>query len=67
MEEKTLFFYKQNLKLNKNNTFNNLFCNRIFPYYHFLPIFGKLLDFYKSWLLRGKYSLKLFIKLHRSE
>ena len=35
-------------KWTKNNTFNNVFCNRIFPCYRFLPIIWKLLDLHKS-------------------
>ena len=40
--------YEKNLK---NLTFKNYFCNRIFPYCRFLPIFEKLFDIYKSWLI----------------
>ena len=40
MNEKT-FYSEKNSKLIKNNPFNNVFSNRIFPYYHFLPIFQK--------------------------
>ena len=31
-ERKNIIIYFENLKLMKNNTFNNVFCNRIFPY-----------------------------------
>ena len=34
-------FYERNLRLTKNNTFNNAFGKRIFSYYRFLPIFQK--------------------------
>ena len=44
-------------KLTKNNTFNNVFYNRIFPYYNFLQIFKKWMDFLKSCLI---YSGKIF-------
>ena len=50
MKEKTLFFIK-NLKLTKNNTFYNMFCNRIFAYYRTLPIFYKRLVFLNLWLI----------------
>ena len=32
-----IFFF--NVELTENNTFNDVFCNRIFPQYCFLPIF----------------------------
>ena len=35
---KNMTFYEENVKFPKNNTFNNEFCNRLFPYYRFLPI-----------------------------
>ena len=38
-ERKKIIFYEKYLKLKKNNTFNNAFCNRIFIFYRFLPIF----------------------------
>ena len=40
-ERKNIVFHEQNQKLTKNNTFNDFFFNRIFPYYRFLPIFKK--------------------------
>ena len=49
IKEKT-FFNGKNGKLTKNNTSNTVLCNRIFPYYYLLLIFGKWLDFHKSWL-----------------
>ena len=49
--KKNIIFYEKNLKLSKNNTFNNVFCNRIFTYYPFLPIFWKWFDFDKLWLI----------------
>ena len=50
MIEKNNIFYKNNLKLTKNNTFDPVFSKRIFLYYRSLPIFKKWLDFHKSWL-----------------
>ena len=38
-------------KLTKNNTFINVFCNRTFSYYRFLPIFLKRSDLYTPWLI----------------
>ena len=38
-KRKNTIFYGKNFKLTKNNTFNNVFCNKIFPFYRFLPIF----------------------------
>ena len=38
-ERENMIFYGKNLKLTKNNTLNNFFCDRIFPYNIFLPIF----------------------------
>ena len=49
--QKNIVSYENNPKHTKNNTFNNVFCNRIFPYYRFLPIVKKLLDFHQSWLI----------------
>ena len=34
-ESKNSIFYKNNLKPTKNNTFNNVLCYQIFPYYFF--------------------------------
>ena len=39
--EKKNIFHERNLKLTKNTIFNDVFCNRIFPYCRFLPIFQK--------------------------
>ena len=36
--ERKNILHTKNLKLTKNNTFNNVFCNRIFPYFCFAPI-----------------------------
>ena len=47
-ERKKIIFNDKNLKVTKNNTFNNVFSNTFFSYYPFLPIFHKLLDVYKS-------------------
>ena len=44
-ERKDILFYEKNLKFSKNNTFDNIFCNRIFPYYRFLPIFFQMIGF----------------------
>ena len=41
MKEKNIIFCEQNLKLTKNNTFNNVICKRIFSHYWFFPIFKK--------------------------
>ena len=38
-DKKNIIFYEKNLKLTKNNTFNNVSCNKIFPYNRFLSIF----------------------------
>ena len=38
---KNMSFCEENLKLTKNNTFNNVFCSGIFTYYRFLPISKK--------------------------
>ena len=40
-ERKNIFFYEKHLKLTINNTFDNSFYDRIYPYYRFLPIFQK--------------------------
>ena len=56
-ERKKIILYKQNFKVMNNNTFNNVFCNRIFPYYSFLLIFKKWFDFHKSWFI---FSGKIF-------
>ena len=40
-ERNNIIFYEKNLKRMENNTINNFFCNRIFLYYRFLPIFKK--------------------------
>ena len=50
-KRENIIFYEKHLKLTKNNTFNNVFCNKIFPCYPFLPIFLELLDLYKSGLI----------------
>ena len=42
--KKNIFFYGKSSKLTKNNTFNNLSSNRIFPSYRFIAI----LFFYQS-------------------
>ena len=44
-------FYKKNFKIEKNDTFNNDFCGKIFSYYRFLPIIKTILDFHKLWLI----------------
>ena len=56
-KRKNIIIYEKDLKLAKSNTFNNVFCNRIFLYYCFLSTFLKLLGFYKSWLI---FSRELF-------
>ena len=38
-ERKNIIIYGKNDKFTKHNTFNNVFCNRIFCYYRFLPNF----------------------------
>ena len=38
MKGETSFFILKNVKLTKNNTFNDVFCNKICLYYRFLPI-----------------------------
>ena len=43
--EKSIIFYKKNLTLTKNSTFNIIFCNRILPHYHFSPILLKMIEF----------------------
>ena len=40
-ERENIMFYEKNLKLAKNNTCNNGFCNGIFPFYRFLANFQK--------------------------
>ena len=50
-ERKNMIFCGKNIKITKYNIFNNVFCNRIFPYYRFLPIFKKWLGFHKSRLI----------------
>ena len=37
-ERKNIIFYEKNFKLTINNTFNNIFLNKIFLYYRILPI-----------------------------
>ena len=49
-KEKTSFFMKK-IKLTKNNTFNNVFGNKLFSFYRFLVIFKKWLDFDESSLI----------------
>ena len=39
-ERKNIIFYGKNLKLTKNNTIDNFFCNKIFAYNHCL-FFGE--------------------------
>ena len=41
-ERNNIIFYKKNSKLMKNNTFNNVFCNRTFPYYFILQMSSRL-------------------------
>ena len=41
MKVKIIIFYQKNLKFTKNNTSNEVFSNRIFPYYRFLLILYK--------------------------
>ena len=58
--KKNIVFHGKNLKLTKNNTFNNVFYNRVFPYYRLLIMFWKWLNFHKLWItFRGKYFLQL--------
>ena len=38
-ERKNIIFYENKFNLAENNTCNNVVCNRISPYYRFLPIF----------------------------
>ena len=40
-----MIIYEKSLKLSKNYTFNNFFCNRIFSYYYCLPIMKKVIGF----------------------
>ena len=51
LRKKKISFYERNLKIMKNNTVNNVFCDRIFLHYRFFLIFKKLLDFYELWLI----------------
>ena len=44
-ERKNIIFYEKNLKCTKNNNFNIVFLNIIFPYYHFLQFFKKFIGF----------------------
>ena len=48
---KNIIFHEENFKLTKNNTFNDVFCNRSFPYYRSLLIIQKLLGFHESWII----------------
>ena len=41
------YIYGKNLRLTKNNTFNNVFRNKVFSYCRFLPIFQKRLNFHE--------------------
>ena len=43
--EKNIIFHEENFKFTKNNTFNNVFCNRIFSYNRFLLILKKMIGF----------------------
>ena len=36
---KNMIFYEKNIKLEKNDIFNNVFYNRIFPHYRFYQFF----------------------------
>ena len=56
-EIKNMIFNQKNLKLTKSYSFNNVFCNRIFPYCPFFPNLKKLLDFHESWFI---FSGKIF-------
>ena len=38
-ERKNIILNEKNFKLAKNNTFDNVFCKRIFHYYRFIEIF----------------------------
>ena len=49
--ERKNILYEKNLKLTKNNTFNNVLWNRIFSYNRFLAMFKKSLDFHKIWII----------------
>ena len=44
MKEKT-FCMKKNFKPTKNNSLNDVFSNKIVPYYRFLQIFEKVIGF----------------------
>ena len=57
LQNKNIIFYFKKLKLTKNNTFNNVFCNRIYFYNRFLPIFKNEWNFIK----RGLFSQGNFL------
>ena len=60
-EKINIFFHEKNLKVTKNNTLNNVFCNRIFPYKRFLPIFKNGWVFINEGLFfQGKYNIQLY-------
>ena len=46
-ESRKIILYEKNFELTKNNTFNNISFNRIFPQYRLLPVVKKKLDFHK--------------------
>ena len=56
-ERKNIIVHEKNFKPTKNISFNNIFCNRIFPYYHFLPIFKNDWIFINHGLFFGKNTL----------
>ena len=56
MKKKNIF-HERNLNFTKNNAFNDVFCDRTFPYYRFSKHFLKRLDFHESWLI---FSGKIF-------
>ena len=59
--EKNIMFYKKHLKLTKNNTFNGVFCNRIFSYYRFLTTFqSDWISMNHGLFFWGKDSLQLY-------
>ena len=60
-ERKNIIFYDKNLKLRKNNYFNNVFCNQTFSYCCFLSIFKKCFNFDQSRLI---FSGKTFSTTH---
>ena len=64
MKEKREFLIK-NFKLTKNTTFNNVFCNRIFPYYRFLRIFKNYWIFLDYGFFFGENILKKFVPILR--